>query len=93
MTANLGFIAYSAKGDPHELAAQRARDGFPERGLAHSGRTHQRHHRTGTTTADNLKSALRAAGPNCEVFHDPILDIVKAVVVSVQHLACGVDVG
>ncbi len=93
MTANLGLIAYATKRDTHELTAQRPRDRLPERGLAHTRRTDQRHHRARTTTADNLQSALRAAGADREIFHDPVLDILQTVVVSIQHLTRGGDVG
>ena len=64
-----------------------------ERGLADAGRTDQHHHRAGAATADDLQAALGAPGADGQVLHDPVLDVVQAVVIGVQHRAGGGDVG
>ncbi len=38
MAADFRFVVHSAERDAHELAAHRARNRLPERGLAHAGR-------------------------------------------------------
>ena len=93
MTADLRLVADAAEGDADELAAQRPGDRLTERGLADTGRADQRHHRTRATAADDLETTLRTTGADREVLHDPILDVVEAVVIGVQHLARGGDVG
>ena len=63
------------------------------RGLTHARRADQRHDSARAAAADHFQSAFRAAGTNRQVLHDPILDVLKAMVVGVQDFACGVDVG
>ncbi len=41
--------------------------------------------RAGAPAADDLQAALGAAGADREVLHDPLLDLVEAVVVGVEH--------
>ena len=93
VAADLGLVADAAEGDADELAAQRARDGLAERGLADAGRPDEQDHGAGAAAADDLQAALGAAGADGEVLHDPVLDLVEAVVVGVEHLAGGGDVG
>ena len=38
VAADFGFVMHAAEGDAHELASERASDGFAERGLAHAWR-------------------------------------------------------
>src|SRR6267378_5529442 len=38
MAANFRFVVHAAKGDAHELAAERTRDGLAKRSLAHAWR-------------------------------------------------------
>ena len=87
VATDLGLVADAAEGDADELAAHGAGDGLAQRGLADAGRTGQQDHRAGAAAADHLQAALGAAGADGEVLHDPLLDLVEAVVVGVQHLA------
>ena len=91
--ADLGLVAHAAEGDADELAAERARDRLAERGLADAGRPDEREHGTGAAAADDLQAALGAAGAHGEVLDDAVLHVVQAVVVGVEHLARGGDVG
>ena len=75
------------------MRPERAGDGLTERGLADPGRTDQRHHGAGAAAADDLQAAGRATGADGQVLHDPVLDVVQAVVVGVQHGPGGDDVG
>ena len=49
--------------------------------------------RAGAAATDDLEAALGATGADGEVLHDPLLDLVEAVVVGVEHGACRGDVG
>ena len=89
VAADLGLVAHAAEGDADELAAERPGDGLAQRGLADAGRAGQHHHRAGAAAADDLQAALGAAGADREVLDDPVLDLVEAVVVGVEHLAGG----
>ena len=93
VAADLGLVADAAEGDADELAAQRPGDGLAERGLADAGRAGEQDHRAGAAAADDLEAALGAAARDGEVLHDPLLDLVEAVVVGVEHRARRHDVG
>src|SRR6478672_9508750 len=93
MATNLGFVAYTAERHPDELPAERPGDGLPEGRLADTGRAHEGHHGTGTASANDLQATLGAAGPDGEILHDPVLDVIQTVVVGVQNLAGRDDIG
>ena len=93
VAADLGLVAHAAEGDADELAAQRAGDRLAERGLADAGRAGEQDDGARAAAADDLEAALGAAGADGEVLHDPVLDLVEAVVVGVEHRAGGGDVG
>ncbi len=93
VAADLRLVTHAAQGDPDELAAEGARHGLAERGLADSGRTGQQDHRARATPADDGQATGLAAGPNAQVLHDAVLDLVEAVVVGVEHGAGRDQVG
>ena len=84
VAADLGLVAHAAEGDPDEVAAEGARDGLAERGLADAGRADQREHGAGAAAADDLEAARGAPGPDGEVLDDPVLHVVEAGVVGVE---------
>ena len=92
VATDLGLVADAAERDADELAAHGAGHRLAERGLADAGRAGQQDHRAGAPAADHLQAALGAAGADGEVLDDPLLDLVEAVVVGVQHLAGAGDV-
>ena len=87
VAADLGLVADAAQGDPHEAAAQCVGHGLAQRGLADPGRPGQQDHGARAAAADDLQAALGAPGPDREVLHDPLLDLLEAVVVGVEDLA------
>ena len=72
VAANLGFVVHSAERNAHELAAERARDGFPERSLAHARRPDEAKDRT-------LHPGLQLF--HREVIQDALLDLLQIVVI------------
>ncbi len=93
VAADLGLVTYAAECDADEVAAQRTGDALAQRRLADAGRADERHDGAGPASADDLETAFAAAGAYGEVLHDAVLDVVEAVVVGVEHLARGGDVG
>ena len=85
MAADLGLVAYAAERHADELAAERPRNRLADRGLAGAGRADQGQDRPGALVL--LDAALLAQLADGEVLHDPVLDVVEAVVVLVQDLA------
>ena len=77
MAAHLGLVAHAAQRHAHEVAPRRLRDGLAERGLAHAGRPDQ---------AQDRPLDLRAAALDRQVLDDPLLDLLEAEVVGVEHL-------
>ena len=77
MAAYLGLVAHAAERHAHEFALGGARDGAPERGLAHSRRPYQAQDR-----AFHLLDALL----HREIFQDALLDLVEAVMIFLKDL-------
>ena len=77
VTADLRFVTHPTEGHPHIFAAGRLGDGLAQRGLAHTGRANQ--------TEDG---ALELVHPRLhrQIFEDAILDLLKAIVIGIQHL-------
>ena len=77
MAANLRFVTHPAQRLAHELAASGAGDRFAEAGLADTRRADEAQDR-----------AFQLVGPrlNREIFDDPFLDLLKRIVVIVEHL-------
>ena len=75
VAADLGLVADAADREPLELAAERAGDRLPERGLADAGRADEAEDRTGEVVLQ-----LRDG----EVLDDPLLDLLEVVVVLVE---------
>jgi hypothetical protein len=77
MPLNLSHIRQPSHREPEELAVERPRDRFANRGLAHTWRTHQ---------ADDLALDGAAQFADGEKLEDAILDVFEAVVVLVEDL-------
>ena len=85
VAADLRLVPDAAQGDADELPTERARDRLTQRGLADSRRTREQDHRAGAAAADHLEPALGATAPDGEVLDDPLLDLVEAVVIGIEH--------
>ena len=77
VAADLGLVAHAAERHAHELAARGLGDRLAERGLADAGRADQ---------AEDRALQLRRARLHRQVLEDPLLDLLQAVVVVVEHL-------
>jgi hypothetical protein len=78
VAADFGFVTHAAQGHAHELAAGGARHTiWPRRGLANA---------RGADQAQDGRLDLVDTLLHREVLEDAFLDLVKAVVVLVQHL-------
>ena len=84
MATDLGLVTHAAERDADELAAGRARDRLADRGLAGSGRADQRQDRAGALVLGD--PALLAQLLDGDVFDDPVLDVLEAGMVGVEHL-------
>ena len=85
VAADLGLVPDAAERDPGELAAHRAGDRLAQRGLADSGRPAEGQHRTAAAAADELQAAVGPPLAHGQVLDDPVLDVIQARVVGVQH--------
>src|SRR5207342_1774929 len=74
-----------AERDPDELPAEGARDALAERRLADTGRSDQREDRARTASGRLAQSALLAELPDRQVLQDPILHVLQALVIGVEH--------
>ncbi len=83
VTTNLGFIAHAAERDAHELASRGPGDRLAERSLADAGRSDQAQDRPGQLVGARLHR---------EILDDPVLDLLKAIVVVVEHVLGGNEV-
>ena len=83
--ADLRLVADAAERDAGELAAHGAGDRLAERGLADAGRPAQRQHGAAAPPADQLQAPVGAPLAHGEVLDDPVLDVIQAGVVGVQH--------
>ena len=77
MTADLGLITHTPQSHTAELTSGCARNRFTQRGLAHSGRTHQ--------TQDGALGMAHTL-LHRKVFKDAFLDLLQPVVITVEHL-------
>ena len=93
MAADLGLVAHTTECDADEFATQRSGNALAQGRLTDTRRTGQHHHSTGAATADNLQTALCTPGSHRQVFDDAVLDVVQPVVIGVEDLACGLEVG
>jgi hypothetical protein len=85
VAADLGLVADAAERHAHELAAERAGDGLADRGLAGAGRADQRE--DCARALIRLDAALLAQLADGDVLDDPVLHVLEAGVVGVEHLA------
>ncbi|CRM66896.1 hypothetical protein [Pseudomonas sp. 22 E 5] len=83
MALDLGLIAHAADAEAVERPAQGFGDGFTHTGLAHTRRPHQQHDGPGN---------FAFIGTHRQELEDTALDIVKARMVLIQHLACVFEV-
>ena len=83
VAADFRFVAHAAEREPDELASRGAGDRAPERRLAHSGRPDK--------TQDRPLGVLHQL-PHRQKFQNPLLDLLKPVVVFFQGLLSAVDV-
>ena len=80
MAAKLRLVVHAAQAQPLELAAQSSRDRLAQRRLSDAG---------GTDKAQNRRVGLRIQLHHGQVFEDPLLDVLKAVMILVEHAAGG----
>jgi hypothetical protein len=85
VAADLGLVPNTAQRHADELAAGRAGDGLPDRGLARSGRPYEG--QDGARAAVVRQPAVRAQLPYGQILGDPPLHVVEAGVVGIQHRA------
>src|SRR3546814_5622014 len=83
LAADLRLVAYAAEAHAHEIAAGGPGDRLAERGLADARRADQAKDRS----LDLLHALL-----NREIFENPLLDLLQAIVVGVEHLLGELDV-
>ena len=83
MAADLGLVVDAAEAHPHELAAHRPGDALAERRLADAG---------GSDEGEDRAADLVGEGAHGEVFEDPLLDLLEAVVVLVEDAGGFLDV-
>ena len=92
VAADLGLVTHPAERHADELASEGPRYGLAERGLADPGRPNEREHGTGAASTHDLKATGLTAAADGEVLHHPVLHVLEAFVVGIQHLAGGDDV-
>ena len=85
VSADLRLVADAAERDPDELASERPGHRLAEARLADPGRTGQRQHGTGATTADRVQTTVGAAVTHRQVLQDAVLHVGQAGVVGVKH--------
>src|SRR4051794_24769481 len=78
VAADLGLVAHAADADALEVAAQRAGDGAPQRGLADAGRPGE---------AEDRAARVALEPAHGQELEDAVLDLLDVVVVGVEHLA------
>ena len=88
VAADLGLVAHASQGDAHELAAGGPGDGLADGRLAGAGRTDQGQDGARLAVGGVVDSPVAAQLHHADVLHDPVLDVVQARVVGVQHLTC-----
>jgi hypothetical protein len=79
MPLDFGLVAHAANREAEELAPQRLGDRFADRGLANARRADQQQDRA-------RHFALHRA--HREEFDDAVLDVLEAIMVAVEDLAC-----
>ena len=84
VAADLGLVADAAERHPDELASERTGDRLADRGLAGAGRADEGEDRAGPLV--RLDPALLAQLADGDVLDDPVLDVLEALVVGVEHL-------
>ena len=77
MAANFGLVAHAAERKANEFASVRLGDRPAKRGLADAG---------GANQAQNRPGQLVGALLDGEVFDDPLLDLLKTVMIIVENL-------
>ena len=87
VAADVRLVADAAQRDAGELAAERARDGLAERGLADAGRSDQGDDRARSAAAEHLEAALLAQLAHGEELDDAVLHVGQTGVVLVQDSA------
>ena len=85
VAADLGLVADAAERHADELASGRTGDRLADRRLAGAGRADEREDRARALVV--LDAALLAQLRDGDVLDDPVLDVLEAGVVGVEHLA------
>ena len=85
MAADLGLVADAAERHADELAVERAGDRLADRRLAGAGRADQRQDRARALVLGD--AALLAQLAHGQVLDDPVLHVLEARMVGVEHLA------
>ncbi len=81
--ADFRFVAHAAERLAHEFASRRLGDALAQRGLADARRADE---------AQDRPLQLARARLHREIFDDPILDLLEAVVIGIEHLLRLADV-
>ncbi len=76
MAANFRFIVHATEREPHELAAQRARNRLAQRSLAHARRPDE---------AQNRPLHVRLQPTNREIVENAVFDFLQIVVIRVEN--------
>ena len=84
MAADLRLVADAAERHAHELAVHRTCDRLADRRLPRSGRSDQRQDRAAALVI--CDTALLAELADGEILDDPLLHVVEARVIGVEHL-------
>src|SRR3546814_11829216 len=77
VAANLGFIAHTTQSHAYKLSIGCARNGLPQRGLAHAGRPYQAQDR-----CFELVDALLYS----QVFDNALFDFFEPIMIGIEHL-------
>ena len=83
MTADFCLVSHAAQTHADIVSSHCSGDGFCNRGLAHTGRTHQ---------TDDLSFDVWFQLAHCQNLQDSFFHLLQAVVVGIQLLLCLVDV-
>ncbi len=76
MSANLRLIAHATQRQPHKLSPRRLRNRHPQRRLTYARRSNE---------AQNRSLRILHQLPHRKKFQDAILDLLKPVVIFIQH--------
>ena len=80
---NFRLVVHAAQAESLEAAANRTRDRMSQRRLADAGRADE---------TEDRRVATRVEFHHRQMFENPLLDVVQAVMVFVEHPQCRVQI-